>query len=63
MNNLSNYARISVPPAVPETVGVGDADGRVPPVPEATDDRDNKASSIFRAAAAICSIRTSGLST
>ena len=50
-------------PAEPETVGVGDTDGRVPPAAEATDDRDIKASSIFRDAAAICSIRTVGLST
>ena len=63
MDNLSNYVRFSVSPAVPETVGVGDTDGRVPPAAEATEDRDNKASSIFRDAAAICSIRTSGLST
>ena len=50
-------------PAEPETVGVGDTDGRVPPAAEATDDRDIRASSIFRDAAAICSIRTVGLST
>ena len=63
MDNLSNYVRFSVSPAVPETVGVGDTDGRVPPAAEATDDRDIRASSIFRDAAAICSIRTVGLST